>query len=691
MKLRNRLILVQVAAIAAAAGLLSGLFLWQMQSYAEQEITLYRAETMAREKGQLENLVGMASGMVQAAYDRSRDVEAVKRETMAGLKRVVQAVAAQLRDAWARRLARGDSREAAMEELKALVRAVRFDGSNYLWLMDTSPAMVMHPIDPKLDGRDLGDFKDAQGKFLFREMVEACKAGNGEGMVDYWWAKPGSTESKQKVSYVLALPEWGWILGGGAWLEDLTAAMQADALRQVAKMRLSDGNYFWVNDLGPRMVMHPLKPEMNGKDLSAYTDPKGKKLFLEMTEKARADGQGFVDYQWSKPGKQGDYPKLSYVRLFEPWSWIVGMGVYVDGIEEAVAARRDSLSKAMGRLLWVVLAAALGLALGGTALAVFFARRVTNALGAEPPDMERMAEAVAQGHLAATLGEEQAEARGAYASMRRMAGSLTRIVGEVQAAATQVAAGSEELTASAENVAQAVSEEAQALERIGENMTSMLTRIDEGATLSRDAEKLSSQALTEVQGCLEGARSAAEIMREIAEKILVVEDIARQTDLLALNAAIEAARAGEHGKGFAVVASAVRKLAETSGGAAGEISTLSVRADEAAGQVAEAVQGLLGRIQGTMDLTRRQAEGAAEQRQRAGEVDKALRLLDATMQQNASASEELASTSQELSSQAVQLQQTMSFFQLEEEETRALPAEPEWEVLPPLPPGPPPA
>ncbi|HBR05780.1 MAG TPA: hypothetical protein DD766_01320, partial [Desulfovibrio sp.] len=247
MKLRNRLILVQVAAIAATAALLSGLFLWQMRSYAENEINLYRAETMAREKGQLENLVGMASGMVKAAFDRSQDVEAMKRETMAGLKRVVQAVAAQMRDVSARRLARGESREAVLEELKALVRAVRFDGSNYLWLMDATPAMVMHPIDPKLDGRDLREFKDAQGKALFREMVEASR--EGEGMVDYWWAKPGSSESKQKVSYVLALPEWGWILGGGAWIEDLTAAMQADALRQVARMRLADGNYFWINDL----------------------------------------------------------------------------------------------------------------------------------------------------------------------------------------------------------------------------------------------------------------------------------------------------------------------------------------------------------------------------------------------------------------------------------------------------------
>ncbi|MES9996316.1 cache domain-containing protein [Desulfovibrio aminophilus] len=664
MKLRGELISVQVVAVALTAGLLSGLFLWRMHSYAEREIALYREETMAQEKGRLENLVGMAEGTVRAYEERSRDVEAMKRDTMRGLKRVVQAVASQMRDVWARRIARGENPAEVREELKALVRAVRFDDGNYLWLMDGSPTMVMHPVTPKLDGRSLADFKDARGGSPFLEMAEACRK-SGEGMVAYWWSKPGDAEPKQKVSYVQALPEWGWIIGGGAWMEDLTQALQAEALRQVGGMRLSDGNYFWVNDLAPRMVMHPLKPEMNGHDLSDYADAKGKKLFREMAATARNDGAGFVEYHWSKPGREGDFPKLSYVRLFRPWGWVLGMGVYVDGIEEAIAQRRAELSKVTASTMLVVVLASLCVAALGAVAAVFFARRVTNAIGAEPPDMERMAEAVAQGELGAVLRSAGIEPRGAYASMCRMSGSLTRIVGEVQGAAAQVAAGSEELTAGAENMAQAVAEETQALGRIGASMGEMVALIEDGVTLARDSERLAERSVGEARDCLEGARSAAEVMREIAERIGMVENIARQTDLLALNAAIEAARAGEHGKGFAVVAAEVRKLAETSGTAAGEISELSVQARQASERVAEALQGVLERVLNSAELARRSATVSGDQRERAGEVDQALRVMDATMQQNASASEELASTAQELAAQAAQLQSAMDFFHLE--------------------------
>jgi len=157
---------------------------------------------------------------------------------------------------------------------------------------------------------------------------------------------------------------------------------------------------------------------------------------------------------------------------------------------------------------------------------------------------------------------------------------------------------------------------------------------------------------------------AVSAMKNIAEKISIVEEIARQTNLLALNAAIEAARAGEHGKGFAVVAAEVRKLAERSGTAAAEISQLSSSTVSVADQAGQMLVKLVPDIQRTAELVQEISAASNEQNAGAEQINKALQQLDQVIQQNASASEEMASTSEELSSQAEQLQSSISFFHL---------------------------
>ena len=197
-------------------------------------------------------------------------------------------------------------------------------------------------------------------------------------------------------------------------------------------------------------------------------------------------------------------------------------------------------------------------------------------------------------------------------------------------------------------------------------MEQMAANIRQNADNALQTEKIAVKAAVDAR---EGGRAVTETvsaMKDIAGKISIIEEIARQTNLLALNAAIEAARAGEHGKGFAVVASEVRKLAERSQLAAGEISELSRTSVEVAEQAGAMLERLVPDIQRTAELVQEISAACKEQDAGAEQINKAIQQLDQVIQQNASASEEMASTSEELASQADQLQGTMSFFRVAE-------------------------
>jgi methyl-accepting chemotaxis protein len=278
----------------------------------------------------------------------------------------------------------------------------------------------------------------------------------------------------------------------------------------------------------------------------------------------------------------------------------------------------------------------------------------------------RFAKQVASGDLTATIDVDQKDEVGELAdAMRDMIERLRDVVAEVQSATENVASGSEELSASSESLSQGATEQAASVEEVSSSMEEMTANIRQNADNAQQTEQTALKAAKHAE---EGGRAVSdtvEAMKEIAEKISIIEEIARQTNLLALNAAIEAARAGEHGKGFAVVAAEVRKLAERSGQAAGEISELSANSVQVAEQAGEMLKLMVPDIQKTAELIQEIAAASNEQNSGAEQISKAVSQLDQVIQQNASSSEEMASTSEELSSQAEQLQQTMGFFRLE--------------------------
>jgi len=250
-------------------------------------------------------------------------------------------------------------------------------------------------------------------------------------------------------------------------------------------------------------------------------------------------------------------------------------------------------------------------------------------------------------------------------ALQRMVEKLRQIVSEALTAAQNVSAGSQELSASAEQLSQGATEQASSAEEASSSMEEMASNVKQNADNANQTEKIAAQSAKDAEASGAAVGRAVDAMQTIAEKITIVQEIARQTDLLALNAAVEAARAGEHGKGFAVVASEVRKLAERSQAAAAEIGTLSADTVKVAQEAGAMLSKLVPDIKRTAELVEEITAACREQDVGSAQINQAIQQLDKVGQQNASASEQVSSTSEELASQAEQLQSTIAYFRIE--------------------------
>jgi len=292
-----------------------------------------------------------------------------------------------------------------------------------------------------------------------------------------------------------------------------------------------------------------------------------------------------------------------------------------------------------------------------------------NSLVAATRSMVAAAQEVAAGNLTVKL-TQRSEGDELMKALSEMVRQLTAVVTEVKVAADNVASGSAQMSSGSEEMSQGATEQAAAAEEASSSMEQMSSNIRQNADNATQTEKI---AMKSAQDAKAGGQAVAETvvaMKDIAAKINIIEEIARQTNLLALNAAIEAARAGEHGKGFAVVAAEVRKLAERSQKAAGEISQLSSASVEVAERAGEMLGRMVPDIQRTAELVQEISAASREQDTGAEQINKAIQQLDQVIQQNAGAAEEMASTAEELTAQAEQLQSTISFFRIGDKGSR---------------------
>ncbi len=493
---------------------------------------------------------------------------------------------------------------------------------------------------------------------------------------------------------------------------------QAAAREALSKMRYEGVEYFWVNDLNHKMVMHPIKPELDGKDVSGMKDPKGLHIFQAFVTQVKQSGSGFVDYQWPRQGSDAPVDKTSYVAGFAPWGWVIGSGVYIDKVIEEARGVWIRSAGAIGVVLLLAVLAFRAFALS-TQRPLEAAMRAAEGMGAgrfddaipqrsggaeesrlldalktmqdalrrrRDDDANRMAESDAERRAAANVTQEISGAvdlasQGDFAQRITMAGktgfhaelcgkfnqlfdTVCDTLSQVRSAANQLGAASEQVSQTSQSLSQGASQQAASVEETTASLQEIASSVKQNAESASITDGMATKAASEAMEGGQAVSQTVDAMKSIATKISIIDDIAYQTNLLALNAAIEAARAGEHGKGFAVVAAEVRKLAERSQVAAQEIGALATSSVGLAERAGNLLSSMVPSIHKTSELVQEIAAASGEQSGSVGQITGAMSHLSATTQQTASASEQLSATAEELSAQAAQLQTVVSHFRL---------------------------
>ena len=417
---------------------------------------------------------------------------------------------------------------------------------------------------------------------------------------------------------------------------------QQSAKETLRVARYGNNDYFWINDMHPRSVMHPIKPEVEGTDVSGNKDAVGAPLYQKFVDTVKASGAGFVEYQWVRSQGAPGVPKLSYVKGFEPWGWVVGTGIYIDDVDSEF---RQQLLRLGGiSLVLFLLLGLLGWRVGGSIL---------RHLGGEPSYAAEVTRRIAAGDLTQEVTLERRGGASLLASLAEMQGRLAQVFGQIDQAAVRLSRNASALSTAAAEIgraaeaqAQATSASAAALEEVtvSINEVSALagqteTGSERTATLSSQSVAAIGEAVTEIDAMSAAVASSSKQVggllkrsEEVGGIANVIREIADQTNLLALNAAIEAARAGEQGRGFAVVADEVRKLAERTAKATHEIARVIEQIQSETRQTVDGMQEItpktdraLAKVHAVAGMLQSISGEAAESRSRAGEVANATR------------------------------------------------------------------
>lgn len=470
------------------------------------------------------------------------------------------------------------------------------------------------------------------------------------------------------------------------------AAAKEAAITAVSAMRYGKGNYVFISDINAHMVSHPIKPQLNGKNLSNTTDPDGFKLFKAFAELARSQGEGVVNYRWPKPGVEGAVRKISYITSLKEWGWVFGTGVYTDDLDEIFYEELSHAAILLALLMPIILL-----------LSVIISKSITQPISQISQAMQRLAKGDFTTKVDA-LGRDEIGQLGA--GLNDTTDSLSDLIKQVESScilikqSTQSAAATtvqtldgvnrqkdqtEALAAAVHEMSMSAQDVADTADKTADNSRSANSDALNGREIVDSTIGKINLVSSQMGGLLTTISQLEQDTEEVENILNVISNISDQTNLLALNAAIEAARAGDQGRGFAVVADEVRQLAKRTQESTGQIRELNERlksafsnavvmvkkgheytenSTDSAENAGEYIRTISEKINEILHMNDAVANSVKQQSIVADEINQSISTISSIAEETSIGANETAQANQSLDNMAKQLEEHLNKFKV---------------------------